>query len=283
LQLKILASSADREAARNETLQRARTALNADRPQEAARIADELLKIDPRDAPALRLRGAALLMQKRASEAIAALETAALGLRDSETDTLLAMALRQCGRLEEALSRLKRASKRRPPYAPAFHELGYLLMSLDRYDEAIEALRAGITFAPMMPQLSVQLGEVFLRRRDYAQAKTAFARTLEIAPAAAEALFGIAKAYQALGETSPAADYYRRCLRARPDDTSAWLNLGHCLLQLGDTEGGYDCFRTAARGDPKRYGKALTSLVASGRGRLWLKPSAAARFFAVKR
>jgi tetratricopeptide (TPR) repeat protein len=283
LQPKILANSADREAARNETLQRARTALNADRPQEAARIADELLKIDPRDVQALRLRGAALLVQKRAGEAIAPLAAAALGLRDSETDTLLAMALRQCGRLEEALSRLKRASKRRPPYAPAFHELGYLLMSLGRYDEAIEALRTGITFAPMMPQLSVQLGEVFLRRRDYAQAKTAFAGALEIAPAAAEALFGTAKAYQALGETSPAADYYRRCLRARPDDMSAWLNLGHCLLQLGDTEGGYDCFRTAARGDPKRYGKALTSLVASGRGRLWLKPSAAARFFAVKR
>jgi tetratricopeptide (TPR) repeat protein len=282
LQLKILASSADREAARNETLQRARTALNADRPQEAARIADELLKIDPRDAQALRLRGAALLMQKRAGEAIAPLETAALALRDSETDTLLAMALRQCGRLEEALSRLKRVSKRRPPYAPAFHELGYLLISLERYDEAIESLRAGITFAPMMPQLSVQLGEVFLQRRDYVQAKTAFARALEIAPASAAALFGIAKAYQALGEASPAADYYRRCLRARPDDTSAWLNLGHCLLQLGDTEGGYDCFRTAARGDPKRYGRVLTSLVASGRGRLWLKPSAAARFLAVK-
>jgi hypothetical protein len=51
---------------------------------------------------------------------------------------------------------------------------------------------------------------------------------------------------------------------------------------MGEVEAGYDCFRTAARGDPKRYGKALTSLAASGRGRLWLKPSAAARFFATK-
>ena len=100
-------------------------------------------------------------MQKRAADAIAPLQAAAQSLRDAETDTLLAMALRQTGRTEEALARLKRATKRRPPYAPAFHELGYLLMSLENYDEAIEALRRGLEIAPMMPQLSVQLGEVF--------------------------------------------------------------------------------------------------------------------------
>ncbi len=258
-------------------------ALNGDRPQDAERIADEILKLDPRNAAVLQIRGCALLMQKRAAEAMAPLQAAAQGLRDAETDTLLAMALRQTGRTEEALSRLKRATKRQPPYAPAFHELGYLQMSLEHYDEAIEALRSGLEIAPMMPQLSIQLGEVLLRRRSYGDAKAAFARALEIAPNSADALFGIAKAHQSLGEPAPAAAYYRRCLVQIPEDAGCWLNLGHCLLQLGEIEAGYDCFRTAARADPKRYGKALTSLAASGRGKLWLKPSAAARFFDAKR
>jgi Tfp pilus assembly protein PilF len=135
----------------------------------------------------------------------------------------------------------------------------------------------------MMPQLSIQLGEVLLRRRSYSKAKAAFARAVEIAPNSADALFGLAKAHQSLGEAAPAAACYRRCLVVAPHDGACWLNLGHCLLQMGEVEAGYDCFRTAARGDPKRYGKALTSLAASGRGRLWLKPSAAARFFATKR
>src|SRR5207302_6287648 len=148
---------------------------------------------------------------------------------------------------------------------------------------AIEALRRGIEIAPMMPQLSVQLGEVFLRRRDYADAKAAFAGALQIAPNSADALFGIAKANQSLGEAASAADFYRRCLLFTPDDTACWLNLGHCLLRLGQIEAGYGCFRAAARGDSKGYGNALTSLAASGRGRLWLRPSAAARFFAAKR
>jgi hypothetical protein len=122
-------------------------ALNGDRPQDAERIADEILKLDPRNGAALQVRGCALLKQKRAADALAPLQAAAQSLRDAETDTLLAMAPRQTGRTDEALSRLKRAIKRQPPYAPAFHELGYLLMSLEHYDEAIEALRRGLEIA----------------------------------------------------------------------------------------------------------------------------------------
>jgi tetratricopeptide (TPR) repeat protein len=283
LQPNTVTNSPGLNAGRNEAIQRARLALNSDRPQDAERIADDILQTDPSHAQALQIRGCALLMQKRAADAIAPLQAAAQSLRDAETDTLLAMALRQIGRSEDALSRLKRATKRRPSYAPAFHELGYLLMLLEKYDEAIEALRRGLEIAPMMPQLSVQLGEVFLRRRNYGEAQAVFARALEIAPQSADALFGIAKANQLLGEAVSAADFYRRCLLFTPDDTACWLNLGHCLLQLGQIEAGYDCFRAATRGDPKGYGNALTSLAASGRGRLWLRPSAAARFFAAKR
>ena len=280
---KPLAKSTGSRINRSEALQRARLALNSDRPQDAERIANEILKNDPRDAQALHIRGCILLIQMRATEAIAPLEAAALILRDPETDTLLAIALREAGRRDEALARLRRAIKRRPPYAPAFRELGFLLMVLERYDEAIEALRRGLEVAPMMPQLSTQLGEVFLRHRNYAQAKSAFARTLEISPASSDALFGMAKTLQSLGEYSSAVDYYRRCLRATPEDAATWLGLGHCLLGLGELEAGYDCFRTAARGDAKRYGRAMTSLAASGRGRLWLKPSVATRFFSSKR
>jgi len=283
LQPNARANSSGRDADPGAPLQRARVALNGDRPQDAERIADEILKRDPRHGAALQVRGCALLMQKRAAEALAPLQAAAQSLRDAETDTLLAMALRQTGRTEEALSRLNRAIKRQPLYAPAFHELGYLLMSLVHYEEAIEVLRRGLEIAPMMPQLSIQLGEVLLRRRSYGEGRAAFARALEIAPNSAEALFGLARAHQSLGEAAPAAACYRRCLVLTPQDGACWLSLGHCLLQIGDIEAGYDCFRTAARGDPERYGQALASLAASGRGRLWLKPSAAARFFAPKR
>ena len=88
------------------------------------------------------------------------------------------IALRQTGHADKAVLKLRRATKRKPPYAAAFRELGYLLFSLERHDEAVEVLNRGLEVAPMMPEPSVQLGYVHLRRRNWRSAKTAFGRAL---------------------------------------------------------------------------------------------------------
>jgi tetratricopeptide (TPR) repeat protein len=263
---------------RDDILHRAMSALNGQHPQEALQCAEEVLKTDPRHGQALRIFGCALVMLDRAADAIAPLEKAARQLRTAEADTVLAIALRKIGRNEDAVSKLKRAIKRRPPYAAAFHELGYLLFSLQRDNEAIEMLRQGVQIAPMMPEMSIQLGYVFLRQRNCAEAKGAFARALEISPNSADALSGMAGAHQQIGENEQAADYLRRYLRQRPHNVSAWISLGHCLLELGQLEAGYDCFRTAAQAGPTSYGRALSSLASAARGRLWLRPSHADLF-----
>ena len=259
-------------------LQRASFALNGRRPQEAEQIVREILRADPRHARGLFILGAAQLTQGRVDDAIITLENAARIKHDAEIDTLLAIALRRAARDDDALSRLKRAIKRQPPYAGAFLEFGNLLTALSRYDEAIDVLNRGIAVAPMMPQLSIQLGQTLLQRRDCINARAAFSRALSIAPDSLEALLGMAKTHQELGDSEPATAYFRRCLMISPDDPWILLNLGHCLLELGQIEAGYDCFRLAARGEHKRYGDALASLVKSGRGRFWLKPSAAQQF-----
>lgn len=265
-------------AAPDDLLRQATFALNAKRPHEAQRIAQQILKTDPRRPQALHILGGALLMQDRAADAVAALEEAARALRDPETDTLLAIALRRIGRNEDAVSRLKRAIKRRPPFGAAFHEFGFLLFSMERYNEAIEVLSRGHELLPMMPELPILLGNVFLGCRNFPSAKVYFARALSISSNSSDAMYGLAMAHWRLCEYQAAADLFRRCLMRNPDDVSAWLSLGHCLLELGQCDAGYDCFRTVARGDPKRYGSALTALVNSGRSRFWLKPSAAERF-----
>jgi tetratricopeptide (TPR) repeat protein len=262
----------------HDLLREAKLALDSNRPQAAQRIAQRILKSDPRRAQALHILGCALLMQDRLVDAVAPLEEAARALRDPETDTLFAIALRRIGRNEDALSRLKRATKRRPPFGAAFHELGYLLFSMERYDEAIEVLSRAHQLLPMMPQLSILLGNVFLACRKFQDAKTYFARALNISPDSSDAMYGLGMAHWRLCEYRAAADLFRRHLMHKPDDVSAWLGLGHCLLELGQSDAGYECFRTAARGDPRRYGAALAALVNAGRSRFWLKPSAAQRF-----
>lgn len=261
-----------------DALRRAVSALDSRRPSEAERIALDLLRANPAHLRAPHVLGYALLMQGRGQEAIAALEPTARARHDPELDTILAIALRQAGRNDDALRRLKAATKRRPPYATSFHELGCLLASMEHYDESIAAFARGLEVAPMMPELSIQLGHVFLRIRDYPNAKAAFLRALEISPAALEALHGIGKACQLMGEHEPAGGYFRRCILIRPSDTEAWLDLGQSLLALGRRNEGYECFRSAVRTDPNSCGKVLTSLAAAGHGRLWLRRSAAKEF-----
>jgi tetratricopeptide (TPR) repeat protein len=262
----------------DDRLAQAMSALDDERPEGAERMAAELLKADPHHAAALYVLGCALTMQGRAGEAIAPLEAASGDHDNPECDTVLAIALRQVGRHEDAVGRLKLTIKRYPAHAAAFNELGYLLVLMGRYDEAADVLTQGLQIAPTLPQLSIQLGYAELSRRNCANAKVAFARALDISPHSHDALFGMAKAHQELGENEAAVDYFRRYLTDRPNDSGAWLNLGHGLLELGQLEPGYECFRMAARGNAERYGTALTSLAAAARGRFWLKPSAAARF-----
>ncbi len=189
--------------------------MKAKRPEEAQRIAEEILRREPRNARALHILGFALLMQGRAEAAVSPLEAAARGRHDPEIETQLALALSQLGRRDDALSRLKRASKRQPPYGPAFHGLGSLLFAMERYDEAIEALRRGVAVAPMMPEMSIQLGSVLLQLRKYAEATVAFGQALSISPDLPDALFGMGKARYAIGQSQAAADCFRRCLRIR--------------------------------------------------------------------
>jgi tetratricopeptide (TPR) repeat protein len=262
----------------DEALQRVLFALSSGRPADAERIAADALKANPRNVPALQVLANALLLQNRIADAIARLEAATRGNHDPQIETMLGIVLRQAGRIDDALSWLKRAVKRRPPHAPAFYELGCLLSFLNRDDEAVEAFNRGLDVAPLLPQLSVQLGYALLRRKSHAEARIAFGRALANSAGAPEALFGLAKAHQAEGDKAAAAGYFQQCLMSRPNDTDMWLQLGYCLLELGDRAAGYECFRTATRGDPQNYGNALAALVKSGHGRFWLKPSGAAQY-----
>jgi len=165
---------ADSEGRDDDRLAQAMSALDDERPQDAERMAAELLKADPHHAAALYVLGCALTMQGRAGEAIAPLEAASGDHDNPECDTVLAIALRQVGRHEDAVGRLKLTIKRYPAHAAAFNELGYLLVLMGRYDEAADVLTQGLQIAPTSPQLSSQLGYAELSRRNCTNAKVAF-------------------------------------------------------------------------------------------------------------
>lgn len=263
--------------AEDDALHRCSAALAQRRPAEAERIAREVLTKSPQHPAALFFLGVAMLVQGRASEAVSPLETAARLHLDASIETHLAIALRECGRLAEALTWFERATSRSPAFAPAFKELGATYRQLRRFADAEAVLRRGQELAPAMPDLDMLLGAICLDRADPAKAQAAFARVLAQVPGHPEALFGLATAFVNQGEFARAAEHYRQILVRDGAHVRALLYLGHCQMELGQWDEGVATLRASLRIDPKARGHVLRMMVASARGKFHLKRSAMIR------
>jgi tetratricopeptide (TPR) repeat protein len=262
------------------TMQWGMGALNSGRGEDAERLARQVLAQVPQHPTALYLLGCALLLRGRPSEAIAPLEKAARARQDPAIETQLAIALRQTGRVDDALARATRAAKRRPAHAEAFQELGFQLFTRQRPDDAIAAIEHGLEALPRSVDLWVLLGGIHKAQREPAKAKAAFARALAIDADCAAAHYGMGDVLIDDGEFASAAEHLRRALAAAPGDVQAKLKLAVSLLELGRSDDALGFLRAAVRSDQRFYGSALKLVSSAGRGRFWLRPSTAKKALA---
>ncbi|MFL6799078.1 MAG: tetratricopeptide repeat protein [Xanthobacteraceae bacterium] len=251
-------------------------ALQAQRADEAERIAAEALTRDRHHPGALHVLGLALLAQGRARESATSFETASAITSDPVIETHWAIALRQCGEPARALEVLQRAVLREPPFPLAFHELGLVLFLLRRLNEAQAVLERGLKLAPAMVELSVLLGGILLDRGEWDSARVAFARALASAPRQPGALLGLGAALMGAGEFAAAAERLTQALARDPGYTQARLKLAACLLELQLEKEAIACLRTTVQRAPDSYAEALRTLISAGRGTFCLKPSGAA-------
>jgi Flp pilus assembly protein TadD len=264
-----------------EALDRAAVALRVQWPDEAERLAGEVLKSDRGNTAAARVLGQALLMQGRPLEAIEPLQRAARRRPDPMLETLLGRALADAGRTDEALERLRQATSRRPAYPLAFVELGDLLGKLGRLDEALPVFETGLALAPDAAVLRVALGYLHLARNDRAKARALFLAVRAAAPERHDARVALAQVLGLDGDYATAADLYRDALALRPDDAATQLALANCLLEMGERDAGEAALRTVAGGGTRMAGSAIAALAAAPHGRVFLRPSAAAKFLRV--
>jgi len=277
------ASSPPVGAADRQALDEAVLALRRQRPAEAGALAAAFLASHPQDPRAARILGQALLMQNRPREAIAALRRPSETAEDPALDILLARALDAVGETEAALGRLRRAIAHRPPLVEAFLELGGRLGKIGRADEGAAVLEEGLALCPDAAPLRIGLGYVHLQGGDRAKARAMFSEAHAAEPARHDALVALATVMALDGEHGAAADLYRRALQARPDDPMTRLNLAKCLLELGERDAGEGALRDVVRGAPHLLRSAIAALADPPRGRLFLRPSAAAAFLGVER
>ena len=275
-------TSTNQNAAIENALRQAAAALQAGRQQEAERIVRDVLSRHSKHPGASQLLGMALLAQDRHSEAVGPLQDAHRARPNAAVETYLAAALRKTGRAAEALPLLQQAITRQPPLPHAFYELGSLLYEQRRLSEAQEVLERGLAVAPQVAEFSVTLGNIFADRGRSERAETAFAKALATMPGHPDALRGLGCSLMARGHFTPAAERFTQALARNPNDARTQLLLATCLFELGKTDEAIERLRAVVRTTPQLFGQAVKAMTEAGRGRLWLKPSAAAEFLGVK-
>jgi len=274
---------AERPSPSNQVLENAILAFRMQRLEEAERLASEVLKSNRGDTGAAHILGSVLVMQNRADEAIDPLQRAARRSNDPTIETLLAAALAADGRSDAALEQLRHTIARRPPFPPAFIELGGQLRKLGRFDEGIAVLESGLALTPDVLDLRMGLGHLHANRNDRAKARALFSQVLAAAPARHDALLALGKMMALDGEYAGAADLYRRALALQPDDAAIRVSLGKCLLELAEREAAEATLRAATRGSAQLAGPAIMALAAGPHGRFFLRPSATAKFLRVEK
>jgi tetratricopeptide (TPR) repeat protein len=263
----------------NEALERAVRALDAQRPDEAERLALIVLKAHRGNVHAAHLLATAMLMQGRPGEAVTVLEPFARKGADAGLNILLSRALAQAGRRDDALEALRRACAWRPVHPPAFLELGAGLTDLGRLDEALAVYEAGLELAPGDQNLRIGLGYLRLQQVDGGAASLCFGQVLQEAPARPDAMVGLARAKAMVGEHTEAVALYSQALALRPAMTALKVDLAKSLLELNRREEAEALLRTVAKGGAAAPATILGALADASHGRLFLRPSGAVRFF----
>ncbi len=197
-------------------------ALEAGRPDDAARALAGALASHPDHPEALRLEAGILNLRGQRTQAASVMRRAiAQRPDDALYHNTFGSILADAGEFDAALSALRRACELQPDFAAAWYNLGIVLIRCVRYDEAEAALR----------------------------------RTVALDPGNADARAQLADALKVRGRSDEAVAEYRRILAARPWAGMAWwgiANIKTARLGAADVEAMRAALRDARASDDDR-------------------------------
>jgi FkbM family methyltransferase len=234
-------TAAAANAGRAAPLEQAERARTAGDHRTALALYDAALAADPHRAEALAGRGACLRALGHAHEALVALlEALSRDPRQQAARIELALALRENGRRDEALTLYGLLLKASDAPAEAWHGLARLCMAESRQATAEICLRRAIALAPGSIASRLDLAELLSRQNDLTAAADLYHDVLAIEPGAIAAHAGLGQALIGLGRLDEAEDQLERALVMDADNVIAHLARARLNLLAGNLPAAWD-------------------------------------------
>ncbi len=152
---------------------------------------------------------------------------------DSEAWSALAGALRAQGKVSEAEAAYRAATKLRPDYAAAHHNLGALLAEANRAEEALTELDRARALGINSRELALNRGHALLKLYRLAEAEGAYAEAVALAPLDIDAQRSLAQLRFMLGDAKFARDLVAACA-AHPQALALQMLLAETVRNAGD-------------------------------------------------
>ena len=171
---------------------------------------------------------------------------------------MLGNALRDEGRIDEAIACYNEALRRDPDHVPTLTNLGRAQQSLGNEGRAIECLRRVVELAPDHVH-ATNLGNAYLQAGQVDDAIVQYRAALSILPGFAPAQSNFGAALMMKGRVNEAILHLEQALDVDPDDVAAITNLGNARYRLGDVEGAILLYQRALALDAD-YGMAHVNL-----------------------
>ena len=196
--------------------------------------------------------GEALRLMGRLDEAAEAFSRAA-SLRPSyaEAHYNLGLVRHAQGRLDEAAAALERALKRQPAFAAAHNGLGVVRRDLGQREDALRHFRRATQLAPRFVPAWLNLAHLQREMGDRSAARASYEKARALAPDHPDVEFGLAALAGDDGDIDGAIQGYRKAIAAQPDFAEAHINLGNALLRKGLVDEAVECLRRAAALNPR--------------------------------
>ena len=145
-----------------------------------------------------------------------------------------ANALRQSGRLEEAVSTYREALAARPDLVPAHNNLANVLADRGDIEDAVFHYRQALALRPNAAEIHFNLGNALVRRGNADEAAAHYIQAVGLRPDFADAQYGLAIAFARNGHLENAIKACQRAVLLKPDSPQAFAQLAMLRMQACD-------------------------------------------------
>jgi arylsulfatase A-like enzyme/tetratricopeptide (TPR) repeat protein len=220
--------------------------------EQAIRMVDEALDIEPNYLDGYQIKAEALRKLRRFDEAIEVLERA-LKLNPENLTTLHELA--ECHRAQQefqtALDLAERIRALSPGYAGAYYTVADVYSETGRHDEAIRELEALLERQPDNAFARYEIGRIHLKHSQFGEAEREIHNALAMKPKLLGAHFNLALIAEQRGDREGALREYREEIDVFPGNFEAWVNLGILQLQNGELDDASQAFERVVELKPE--------------------------------